>query len=63
MYWMWYFLFIANPAFLLLGYTNNLGSEAKNVADDIMPVYGIVGAIAVVVFLVLIVIKCSQNVF
>ncbi|MES2931124.1 MAG: hypothetical protein V4682_00310 [Patescibacteria group bacterium] len=42
MYWFWYFVFAANPAFLLLGITGILGEEAREAANDLAEILGIV---------------------
>ena len=48
MYWFWFFIFAGQPSFWLLGYFNVLGSEAKKAAEDILPIYGIVGGLFIV---------------
>lgn len=40
-YWFWYFLFAANPSFLLLGMVGVFGDEAKKVADELAEILAI----------------------
>ncbi len=57
MYWIWFFLFVSQPAFCLLGYFDVLGSEAKKAAEDIFAFYAIVGGLVVVGVVILLIVK------
>lgn len=52
MYWIWCFLFASNPAFLLIGMTGFLGSEAKKAAEYMSVVYGTIALILVALLLI-----------
>ena len=47
MYWFWYFLFVTQPQFLLLGLFGILGKEAERAANDAA------GAIAIAVVILI----------
>ena len=52
MYWVWYFLFLAQPEFLFLGLIGVLGDEAEKAADDVLPIFGTVGLVLLILGIV-----------
>lgn len=53
MYWFWFFLFCAQPYFLLGGILGLFGKDAKQAADDITAGFAFIAIVVIIIALII----------